>query len=297
MQIGGRNLLKGTSDFSGLIVNYAGLGDLQAMKFRGNIVYYVTGDWQGVKLDNITNLNTDFIGLECTVSFYAKTTPGNTCRFGCFLPSTTFASPDVISGDWKQYNIYFPNGFNNGEAANGLIEFHSGNCWYSSFKIEKGNKATDWTPAPEDVEALINQEIQDVENKITGLETTVNTTFKDGIIEEAEAKAIEKYINSLNAEKPDIDNQYNTIYNDALLTGTAKDNLYSQKESYNTAHSQLSSSINTAIEDGKTTPSEKSDVDSKFTNYKNVLGGLAIRLTEALKAIEAKRIDNVQIGG
>ena len=166
-----------------------------------------------------------------------------------------------------------------------------------SIKVEKGNKATDWTPAPEDVETLITQEIQDVENKITGLETTVNTTFKDGIIEQAEAKAIEKYINSLNAEKSDIDNQYNTIYNDALLTGTAKDNLFSQKESYNTAHSQLIGSINTAIADGKTTPSEKSNVDSKFTNYKNVLGGLAIRLTEALKAIEAKRIDNVQIGG
>ena len=166
-----------------------------------------------------------------------------------------------------------------------------------SIKLEKGNKATDWTPAPEDVETLITQEIQDVENKITGLETTVNTTFKDGIIEQAEAKAIEKYINSLNAEKSDIDNQYNTIYNDALLTGTAKDNLFSQKESYNTAHSQLIGSINTAIADGKTTPSEKSNVDSKFTNYKNVLGGLAIRLTEALKAIEAKRIDNVQIGG
>lgn len=168
-------------------------------------------------------------------------------------------------------------------------------------KVEKGNKATDWTPAPEDVvadyTALVNQEIADVKGEIAELETTVNGAFKDGIIQEAEAKAIEKYINSLNAEKSDIDNQYNTIYNDALLVDPTKQNLFNQKSSYNTAHSQLITSINTAIADGKTTTAEKADVDSKFTNYKNVLGGLSIRLTEALKAIEANRIDGIQVGG
>ena len=81
------------------------------------------------------------------------------------------------------------------------------------------------------------------------------------------------------------------------MVDPAKQNLFNQKSSYDTAHSQLITSINTAIADGKTTTAEKADVDSKFTNYKNVLGGLSIRLTEALKAIEAKRVDNLQIGG
>lgn len=46
-------------------------------------------------------------------------------------------------------------------------------------KVEKGNKATDWTPAPEDTEA----EIQAVDNKLTTnlLKPTLGTTEKNGV--------------------------------------------------------------------------------------------------------------------
>ena len=53
------------------------------------------------------------------------------------------------------------------------------------------------------MQTFVAKEIGEVNKSISDLETTVNTTFKDGIIEQAEAKAIEKYINLLNAEKSD----------------------------------------------------------------------------------------------
>lgn len=143
----------------------------------------------------------------------------------------------------------------------------------------------------------LTTELSDVSGKIDELESELETTFKDGVIQEAEAKAIATYLNSLNSEKADIDNKYNTIYNDGYLVGNAKTNLYNAKVSYNNAHNSLVTSINNAISDGKVTPSEKSDVDSKFTNYRNALSTLSQRFEEAIRAIENAKIDAVEIGG
>ena len=163
---------------------------------------------------------------------------------------------------------------------------------------EKGNKATDWTPAPEDIDAqfvLVNQEITDVDNKLENLKDLTDTVFSDGIISVAEARAIEKYINTLNAEKADISAKYTTTYNDINLTD--KTPLQTAWNNYDVSHGQLITSINSAISDGKTTTAEKADVDAKFADYKNKLAALSTAFENALKAIEQKRIDDIQIGG
>ena len=140
----------------------------------------------------------------------------------------------------------------------------------------------DWNPSPGDVA----KDIKDVSDAVSNLDTTINTTFKDGIISEAEAKAIASNINVLNAEKADIDAYYNKLYANAYLTGTAKTNLASAKTAYNTAHTNLINSINTAIADGKATATEKADVDDKFTAYNNALSAYQTRVGEADKAIQ-----------
>lgn len=50
---------------------------------------------------------------------------------------------------------------------------------FRNLKIEKGNKATDWTPAPEDIE----EEIQKVDNKLTTnlMHPTLSTFTKNGV--------------------------------------------------------------------------------------------------------------------
>lgn len=128
-------------------------------------------------------------------------------------------------------------------------------------------------------------EVGELDAALTNFEGTVNTTFKDGIIEQAEAKAIEKYKNTLDAEKLDLDNRYTKIYADTALTGTPKTNLASAKTAYGTAHTNLINSINSAIADGKTTSTEKADVDAKFTSYRSALGTLVTRFEEAIAAL------------
>ena len=148
--------------------------------------------------------------------------------------------------------------------------------------VEGFTPPSSYSPSPGDVQ----KEIDDVSDAVSNLDTTINTTFKDGIISEAEAKAIASNINVLNAEKADIDAYYNKLHANAYLTGTAKTNLASAKTAYNTAHDKLIDSINTAIADGKATATEKADVDAKFSAYNNALSAYQTRVGEADKAIQ-----------
>lgn len=151
-----------------------------------------------------------------------------------------------------------------------------------SILVDGFTSPSSYSPSPGDVA----KDIKDVSDAVSNLDTTINTTFKDGIISEAEAKAIASNINVLNAEKADVDSYYNKLYANTYLTGTAKTNLASAKTAYNTAHTNLINSINTAIADGKTTATEKADVDAKFTAYNNALSAYQTRVGEADKAIQ-----------
>ena len=174
-----------------------------------------------------------------------------------------------------------------------LSLFQNGTLYVRCPQIERGTMATDWSLSPNDIKA----EIQDVGSELNNFQTNINGAFKDGIIQQAEAKAIEQHLNILDVEKSDIDKEYTTIYGNSLLSGTAKTNLQSAKTSYDSAHSSLKSTINTVISDGKVTSSEKASVDSTFNTYRSTLGTYKQRVQEALDAISSAKVDNVQIGG
>jgi hypothetical protein len=121
---------------------------------------------------------------------------------------------------------------------------------------------------------------------VSSLNTYIDGAFSDGIVSEAEAVSIEKYINSLNTEKANVDASYNRLYANAYLTGTAKTNLATSKTAYNTTHANLITAINTAIADKKTTVAEKTDVNSKFALYKTALSDYSTAVENANKAIQ-----------
>jgi hypothetical protein len=143
------------------------------------------------------------------------------------------------------------------------------------------------------LKTAIDSEIQDVIGDVSALNTYVDGSFKDGIISEAEAKAIEKYINQIDSEKKDIDSRYTAVYNATELTNaTEKTSLNTAKTNYDTAHTNLKTSINTAISDGKTSATEKTDVDAKFTTYHTRLGELSTAFENAITKIAQTKVDN-----
>ena len=121
---------------------------------------------------------------------------------------------------------------------------------------------------------------------ITNLNGYVNGAFADGIIEESEAKAIEKYINTVNNTKAAVEAAYNKLYTNAYLTGTAKTGLLNAKVTLMGSIESLISAINSAIADGRTTVTEKNNVDSKYTTFNRAYADFNTAVEVANKAIQ-----------
>ena len=165
----------------------------------------------------------------------------------------------------------------NGATISGKILFGEGTSGLENIK--------EWPAAKKIIDDAV-REIDETSKALTDFEGTVNGAFKDGVIEQAEAKAIEKYINTLNTEKADADAVYTKLYSNIYLLGTPKTDLLNSKITYNGAHTNLIKAVNDAITDGRTTVAEKNNVDSKFTAYKNAIADYKSKVEAANKAIQ-----------
>lgn len=63
----------------------------------------------------------------------------------------------------------------------------------------------------------VNQQITEVEDQISNLGDVLGDAFRDGIIDEAEALAIQEHLKRLDTEKADVDAQYNELYTNEYL--------------------------------------------------------------------------------
>ncbi len=132
------------------------------------------------------------------------------------------------------------------------------------------------------------EDVNEAKNAVSDLNDYVDGAFSDGIISEAEAKAIGTYINTVTATKKEVDATYTALYNNEYLTGTYKILLYTNKYQFDTATTNLITAIQSAIADGKATTSEKTNVDNKFTAFNTAYANLATAIENANKAIQDK---------
>ena len=132
------------------------------------------------------------------------------------------------------------------------------------------------------------EDANEARQSVESLNDYVDGAFKDGIITEAEAKAIATYLNTVNNAKKGMDATYSALYANAYLTGTYKSLLYVAKNSFDTAVTNLTNAINSAIADGKTTESEKDTVDTRFASFNDAYATLSTAIENANKAIQDK---------
>lgn len=145
-------------------------------------------------------------------------------------------------------------------------------------KLEKGTIGTDWTPAPED----LTSEVDELGSRLTELRGTIETTFADSIISEAEAISLSTHINRLNTEFTDINNRYIYIYdNPNLQDDTIKTSLAEAKATYDLTHVNLINAIYNAIGDSNISEAERADIDTKYEAYIEALGDLATNFESA----------------
>lgn len=165
LQIGGRNLWLKTKDYdasaySGWVDNnrngYTQQTTAPYTNVNGFGVQRIASDWRDISQRVAIEPNTVYtlsawIKWESSVStMYFFTDVGSM--------SGTNVSSQVGTDDYKRVSVTF----NSGDATISTCRFECGsNTPYLiyGFKLEKGNKATDWTPAPEDQEQYVDDKI------------------------------------------------------------------------------------------------------------------------------------------
>lgn len=155
IEVGGRNLYKGSSDFSGTWVNADGWF-ADGVDTNGNVVVKRVHEWSGISQYIKAKAGEKYIlsgnvrgdGIS-TMRFYVTERDENYVDIVANMLGNNLIAPIVetrIHSDVytvkNDCNLHF------------RIENSVSNAtlWVSSLKLEKGNKATDWTPAVEDVQ-------------------------------------------------------------------------------------------------------------------------------------------------
>ena len=161
---------------------------------------------------------------------------------------------------------------------NGLYIFPSigfgGEVWYKNIKLERGNKATDWTPAPEDVQEQIDNTITQLDNMASDSKLTPQE--KLSVKTEWEVIASEY-------------SKYNTQASAYAVSTTAYYNAYSALNTYLNA-------TNTGVlfSMSSTTNISRSEFNSKFKTYYDCRTELSNAIATAKAKYEA---DNIVVGG
>jgi hypothetical protein len=220
LQVGGRNLLRETANFVlknekyYLQANYLGNAVIVSETFRGNKVYKLIYNWQGFQC------KTTFEDRPMIISFWAKTNIPNIVM-SCITDGKVIYpdGKDIIpDNEWHRYTIKKNSAIvTNVGGGNGFVEFnrkaggHIQGLLVSSFKIEYGNTATDWSPAPEDIE-----------NKVADIQTDLQNAINN-----AKALIAAETQNRINTDKrvDDVVNKTNFLANtridgNAVATGT-----------------------------------------------------------------------------
>ncbi|EOU2113585.1 hypothetical protein C0L76_07020, partial [Clostridium perfringens] len=147
-------------------------------------------------------------------------------------------------------------------------------CW-KMFKVEKGNKATDWTPAPEDTNSLIVDSIKVINSKISDVSSSV-TQLRDSVTTDIRAinsktQSIETTLNG-KASKQEV-----TEVNNRVATIKASLDGITQRVSATESKTQtLESNLN-----GKASKQEVNNVSSKVASIETSLNGITQRVSSA----------------
>lgn len=161
LSIGGRNLLLGTADFSGGSSRWTALTTVTTDRYRGTLISSSSGAY-GRPSYTIQNAGILQVGKTYTFSIYAR----NTSDTDAIVTRDYNANIVTPAGyemklpahtDWTRVSSTFtvkndPTTSTDGLRWNTHNSVTNGTVQFAGYKLEEGNVATDWTPAPEDAD-------------------------------------------------------------------------------------------------------------------------------------------------
>lgn len=178
IDIGGRNLLLNTG-FNTFNHWIKGSNTKSLQMVNGWCEVTIGGTWSGFVQEFIPEKNVEYI---VSYEAYLVDTVAETA-----VLETDFGTPDqnqTINKTPAKYSLKlkYPSTSLNGKIDFMLSNNEVGKKWrIRNIKLEKGNKATDWSPAPEDMATA--DSLSDVNNNLTdvtnGLQSDINSTNKN----------------------------------------------------------------------------------------------------------------------
>ena len=185
LQVGGRNLLKNTNftkplsskDYSVRLDTY--VLSIENGGYNGSKCLKASAKLVGNSGRDIIMYMTipNEIKSEYVFSGYIKADSNTTLvvRFGYGDGMSTVS----VGTEWKYFSVIVKSGT---KSFNQLLPYVNTvtNVYFSQIKLEKGNKPTDWTPAPEDIETSIT-EVSDKQSSmqldLDSFKTSVSNTY------------------------------------------------------------------------------------------------------------------------
>ena len=212
LELGGRNLLrktKGLTDNTLWRFFKDGRQTVAEQPRADDVLTIKTGSafWTGYRQ---TSTDNPLIELEpgktYTVSFEAKSNNTLDRSIRLFVREYFGSSNDnrfahyftpLVAGEWVRYTYTFTVDELRAEHKSWHVYWEltspDSQMELRNMKVERGNKATDWTPAPEDVDGKIDEAKQKAENIKTDLEQAINQAKQqlEHVIKEVEKKAVD----------------------------------------------------------------------------------------------------------
>lgn len=227
-----------------------------------------------------------------TLSAYIKWEDENntgTIRFFDSYSSTSNydVSSQVGKTDYKRVSVTF----NSGNATYSTCRFE---CYTNvpyliyGYKLEKGNKATDYTEAPEDTQSQIDN-ITEITTSHTTSISTMQGQISSLISEDTTIKGnYDALLSRYNATVATVDSMKTTIGEHTTILNNQNDSIAAVTTKANTIESNLAGTTRTVSE----VQSNLSGTQERVTKVETSLSGLTTRVS----ATEAK-YDNLEIGG
>ena len=225
LQIGGRNLLLSTQTFK---PNFGLSGAPETPTKDVDGFYYVS--LSNSFLNYIYQFIDLVLGQTYTISFVAK------CDSNVQLEikddsynNAALAYATIDSKDWKLYSTTFVVGIKKDTPkVCFLTRQDSATIYIKKIKLELGNKNTDWTPAPEDVDEAINTERTErqsaIETKANEITSKVSETYVSN-------SAFEHYQNTVSTQFTQTKNDFTWSINQSVTD--AKNEMSGQIDSVN----------------------------------------------------------------
>lgn len=233
LQIGGRNLYKGTKYWNGEWIVKDGVTIAEDVAKMTAVAYPYYGTVAVKSKEQYT------ISLDVKSDVAHTTTEGGVVLLN-FVDSKeqrvhAIWVPGSFATEWKRINYTFnvPENKNIAALWIGLRNNSNKVVYFKYLKLEKGNKATDWTPAPEDIDSsistvegkvtTISNQYTSLNQSLTSLTATVNSNTT-AISKKADGSTVTALQSNMTALTADL-NGFKTTVSSTYSTKTEFNNL------------------------------------------------------------------------